>query len=237
MVTHLKTNIMTKVILIVIIIKTKKILPILIGYRSNSPKSNPNHMNVTNSFTYSKQRTNQNFNSNSRNNISQNADFQNRTIKNNTSQNVNSQNHTFEKNNFQKNSSNNSNPQNKNLLIQDVYGKENAKQQTSNQSTSTNSSPDFSALFQTFFQNNTNSQNNEQNSNNTTSSDMPDFETILKFKKIFERLQANSNANEPIVNLLYAIKPFIQEPKKSIIDQIVKFITISSVLKDFNGIF
>lgn len=192
MVTHLKTNIMTKVIPIVIIIKTKKILPIRIGYRSNSPKNNSNHTNVTNSSTYSKQRTNQNFNSN---------------------------------------------PQSESLLMQDVYGKENAKQQTSNQSTSTNSSPDFSSLFQTFFQNNTNSQNNEQNSNNTTSSDMPDFETILKFKKIFERLQANSNANEPVVNLLYAIKPFIQEQKKSIIDQIVKFITISSVLKDFNGIF
>ena len=64
---------------------------------------------------------------------------------------------------------------------------------------------------------------------------MPDIETLLKFKKIFERLNSKSNDNTPLINLLYAIKPFIQNSKKSIIDQLVKFMSISSVLQEFNN--
>ncbi len=64
---------------------------------------------------------------------------------------------------------------------------------------------------------------------------MPDIETLLKFKKIFERLNSKTSTKDPIVNLLYAIKPFMQDSKKSIVDQIAKFMTISSVLQDFNG--
>lgn len=127
--------------------------------------------------------------------------------------------------------------QEESLLMQDVYGK---KDDFAN-----NTSPDFSALFQTFFGSQNSSQstnqnsnsNSKDNSNSTSNFEMLDMETILKFKKIFDRLQTSSNSNEPIVNLLRAIKPFMQESKKSIVDQIVKFITISAVLKDFNGIF
>lgn len=64
--------------------------------------------------------------------------------------------------------------------------------------------------------------------------EMPDIETILKIKKIIEKM--NSSTNDPIINLLIALKPFIIDSKKSIIDQIIKFIEISSALYLFNDL-
>lgn len=132
------------------------------------------------------------------------------------------------------------------LLINDVYGKdstcdnlENLLKNISNQAsdndfnnnsnnTANNNSTDFSSIFSSFFQ-------NSGKSNNSSDSTMPDIETILKFKKIFERLNSKSSCNDPIVNLLYAVKPFMQESKKSIIDQLAKFMTISTALQDFSS--
>ena len=79
-----------------------------------------------------------------------------------------------------------------------------------------------------------NNSNSESNHNNSESSGMPDIETLLKFKKIFEKINSNSNTKDPLVNLLYAIKPFMQDSKKSVIDQIAKFMTISCILQEFN---
>lgn len=62
--------------------------------------------------------------------------------------------------------------------------------------------------------------------------EMPDIETIMKIKKIMECM--NSNQNDPIVNLLLSLKPFLQESKKSIIDQLIKFIGFSNALYLFN---
>ncbi len=65
-----------------------------------------------------------------------------------------------------------------------------------------------------------------------SSFEMPDIDTILKIKRIMEAMKSNSN--DPIVNLLLSLKPFLQESKKSIIDQIIKFIGISNALFLFN---
>lgn len=70
------------------------------------------------------------------------------------------------------------------------------------------------------------------NSTNTSSFEMPDIETIMKIKKVMDSMK--SNHNDPIVNLLLSLKPFIQEPKRSIIDQLIKFIGISNALFIFN---
>lgn len=143
------------------------------------------------------------------------------------------------------------------LLLTDVYGTldsdtdcENSNNSTfaegvnhSKSHSSQSSQPfDFSVLLNSFLQNSTqnNSQSNQNNSQNFNNipfnmSEMPDMETLLKFKKIFERFQNKNNNVNPVTNLLYAIKPFLQESKKSMIDQIAKFITISSVLQDFNS--
>ena len=111
------------------------------------------------------------------------------------------------------------------LLFTDVYGKKEEP------SSSEQNSFDFSTLLNTFMQNNSNSDSNHKNSE---SSSMPDIETLLKFKKIFEKINSSSNTKDPLVNLLYAIKPFMQDSKKSVIDQIAKFMTISCILQEFN---
>ena len=163
----------------------------------------------------------------------------------------NNQNHSVRKNssNFQnvqqpnnkspyKNIDNKTNYNNESLLLNDVYGKEsftNSDNKSSNDysekqnSSSTNENMDFSSLFNNFFQSNSN-----PSSNTSENSSMPDIETMLKFKKIFEHLNSKSNEKDPLVNLLYAIKPFMQESKKNIIDQLAKFMTISYILQDFN---
>lgn len=65
-----------------------------------------------------------------------------------------------------------------------------------------------------------------------SSFEMPDIETIMKIKKIMECMK--SNQNDPIVNLLLSLKPFLQESKKSIIDQLIKFIGFSNAIYLFN---
>ena len=226
---------MPKVIHIVITMRAKTIL--LIGYRSNQAKGYVPAQNFSQrqqpNFQYNanhNQQTNRQYDANH----GQQANFQsdvNRKQQGNYQAKTNKNYNNVYQNNNQNYS------QEESLLMQDVYGK---KDDFAN-----NTSPDFSALFQTFFGSQNSSQgtnqnsnsNSKDNSNSTSNFEMLDMETILKFKKIFDRLQTSSNSNEPIVNLLRAIKPFMQESKKSIVDQIVKFITISAVLKDFNGIF
>lgn len=110
------------------------------------------------------------------------------------------------------------------LLLNDVYGKN---------VNSNNDSSDFSSIFNAFFKNNSNC--SESNDTNNSSFDMPDIETLLKFKKLFERFNSKTATKDPMVNLLYAMKPFMQDSKKSVIDQITKFLTISSALQDFNS--
>lgn len=70
------------------------------------------------------------------------------------------------------------------------------------------------------------------NGSSDSSFEMPDIETIMKIKKIMECMK--SNQNDPIVNLLLSLKPFLQESKKSIIDQLIKFIGFSNALYLFN---
>lgn len=65
-----------------------------------------------------------------------------------------------------------------------------------------------------------------------SSFEMPDIETIMKIKKVMDRMK--SNQNDPIINLLLSLKPFLQESKKSIIDQLIKFIELSCALSFFN---
>ena len=226
---------MPKVIHIVITMRAKTIL--LIGYHSNQAKGYVPAQNFSQrqqpNFQYNANH-NQQANRQYGANHGQQANFQsdvNRKQQGNYQAKTNKNYNNVSQNNNQNYS------QEESLLMQDVYGK---KDDFAN-----NTSPDFSALFQTFFGSQNSSQstnqnsnsNSKDNSNSTSNFEMLDMETILKFKKIFDRLQTSSNSNEPIVNLLRAIKPFMQESKKSIVDQIVKFITISAVLKDFNGIF
>ena len=110
------------------------------------------------------------------------------------------------------------------MLLNDVYGKDicsenferntnNAEENSKKSSSSSNfNMNDFSSLFSNFFQGNSNSENSTS-PNNSNDFNMPNIETMLKFKKIFERLNSKTQGNDPLVNLLYAIKPFMQESK------------------------
>lgn len=191
---------------------------------SNSNKVNFNNHKSSSTVNINNNLSNKNYSKNSIDNNYVNNNFSNNPLNNNQ---INTTDNNEES-----------------LLLNDVYGKasySNSGEKTSNDSSNfftnnsnnTSNTPDFSALLGSFLQNNSNSNNN--NSENSNDFNMPDFETMLKFKKIFERLNSKSSGNDPMINLLYAIKPFIQESKKSIIDQITKFMTISTVLQDFNG--
>lgn len=216
--------ILTKVIHIVTIIKTS-VLIIIIGSYEHSPKN-----------TYASQptnykRTTPNHNSQNKNISSHRTYNINKSTKNSNCQNNNIYNNFTSSNTT--NSTNSTSFDNLSIL-NDVYG-EKTSAKTSNDSSFENTTKeqnkniDFSSILSSFMQSNNDSNSVFNDAN------MPDLETLLKFKKIFERLNSKTNANSPIINLLYAIKPFIQDSKKSIIDQLTKFISISSALQDFNS--
>lgn len=82
--------------------------------------------------------------------------------------------------------------------------------------------------------------NNTDNHSSTTSdvsssntlSDMPDIETIMKIKKVIDSMKANSN--DPNVNLLTSLKPYLREEKQSKIDQYIKILNMSKAMSMFN---
>lgn len=104
------------------------------------------------------------------------------------------------------------------------------------------SNPDKIESLLKMFQSSSDSSNNSNNGpssdddtskkSSDSSFEMPDIETILKIKRIMEYMKSSSN--DPIVNLLLSLKPFLQESKKSIIDQLIKFIGLSNALYLFN---
>ncbi len=69
-------------------------------------------------------------------------------------------------------------------------------------------------------------------------SEMPDIETIMKIKKIMDSMKTNSN--DPSVNLLSSLKPYLREEKKTKVDQYIKILNMSkamSTINDFGGDF
>lgn len=67
---------------------------------------------------------------------------------------------------------------------------------------------------------------------NSTSDFNFDINTVLKMKKIFDKLNNNNN---PRNNLLYSLKPFLREEKKEKLDQYIKISNILSVLEFLNN--
>lgn len=85
------------------------------------------------------------------------------------------------------------------------------------------------------------SQTNEQDQNeetycNNTSNDYDfnlDLETILKIKNILGKL--NKNIHCPRNNLLFALKPYLEDEKKEKLEQYIKIANLLSVLEDFDS--
>ena len=74
--------------------------------------------------------------------------------------------------------------------------------------------------------NSNNSQSNE-NSNNFNI----DMNTIMKMKSIMDNM---NNKNDPRANLLYSLKPYLRDSKKSKLDQYVNLLNISKIAEAMN---
>ena len=77
----------------------------------------------------------------------------------------------------------------------------------------------------------TNNENSSHNTNNTqfNSNDI-DIETILKMKKIIDKMNIK---DDPRSNLLKSLKPYLNENRKSKIDQYIQLINMSKVMDVF----
>lgn len=73
------------------------------------------------------------------------------------------------------------------------------------------------------FSSNSNSNNDSHSSNSNTSID---FETMLKIKSIMETMNSK---NDPRSNLLYSLKPYLRESKRSKLDQYANLLKITQV--------
>ena len=78
--------------------------------------------------------------------------------------------------------------------------------------------------------NQTNSQNNSQSNENTNNFNI-DMNTIMKMKSIMDNM---NNKNDPRANLLYSLKPYLRDSKKSKLDQYVNLLNISKIAEAMN---
>ena len=91
--------------------------------------------------------------------------------------------------------------------------------------------------------NTTNSDSNSDNisnSNETSSSSGSsnpnisnfDIDTILKIKKVMDSINQN---NDPRANLLYSLKPYLRESRKSKLDQYVNLLNMTKIVDLMNN--
>ena len=100
---------------------------------------------------------------------------------------------------------------------------------------SSNISPDALNNLFNMINNNSNSSKNENSSDssNTNSSGI-DFDTIIKMKSIIDKMNTK---DDPRSNLLRSLKPYLNDSRKSKIDQYIQLMNMSKVLEifPFNG--
>ena len=104
-----------------------------------------------------------------------------------------------------------------------------------------NISPDMINNFISMLNNN-NSSDSNTSSNNSNSSDTSDFnkssfssnnidfETILKMKNIIDKMNSK---DDPRSNLLQSLKPYLNDSRKSKVDQYIQLMNMSKVLDVF----
>lgn len=81
--------------------------------------------------------------------------------------------------------------------------------------------------------NNLKSDSSTNNTNSTSSnSSAPniDFDTILKMKSIFEKM---NSSEDPRANLLRSLKPYLKESRKSKVDQYIQLFNMTKVIDIF----
>lgn len=85
---------------------------------------------------------------------------------------------------------------------------------------------------------NNNSSNQNSNNSDTNSSDNQssfnssgiDFETIIKMKSIIDKMNTK---DDPRANLLQSLKPYLNDSRRSKVDQYIQLMNMSKVLEVF----
>ena len=97
-------------------------------------------------------------------------------------------------------------------------------------------SPEMIENFSNMMNQNNNSQDNKQSNNDSfNGSDFGniDVETIMKIKKMLDKV--NNNKNDPRSNLLNSLKPYMRESRQENIDKyanLLKFAEIANLLNN-----
>ena len=110
-----------------------------------------------------------------------------------------------------------------------------------NMASQNNISPDMLNNLMNMFNNSSSeSNNNSQNINNSSDSSKSqdnsfnnngiDFETIMKMKTIIDKMNVK---DDPRANLLQSLKPYLNESRKSKVDQYIQLMNMSKVMDVF----
>lgn len=90
-------------------------------------------------------------------------------------------------------------------------------------------SPETISTMMQMLGNKNNSDNNTDHSEDNSRPNI-DFETIMKFKTVFDKM---NNKNDPRAKLLLALKPYLKESRKEKVEQYIQFFNISQVIDIF----
>lgn len=76
----------------------------------------------------------------------------------------------------------------------------------------------------------TENKNNNQDTDSSSSIPNIDFETILKFKNIFEKMNSK---DDPRSRLLRALKPYLKDSRQEKIEQYIQLFNVSKIMDIF----
>lgn len=96
---------------------------------------------------------------------------------------------------------------------------------TNNSTDNSSNNIDFNNLGNILSNFSSNTDTNDSSNSDTNSSSI-DIDTILKLKSIIETMNSK---NDPRSNLLYSLKPYLRESKRSKLDQYANILKITQV--------
>lgn len=80
--------------------------------------------------------------------------------------------------------------------------------------------------------NNSSTTSEETTENSSAGTSSIDFDTILKMKSIFDKM---NSSDDPRENLLLSLKPYLKNSRKSKLDQYIQFLKLAKVVDVFRA--
>ena len=93
-------------------------------------------------------------------------------------------------------------------------------------------SPEMIDNVMSMLNNNSDNESNSTYSNNSNSENAIDFETILKFKSLFEKMNSK---DDPRSKLLLSLRPYLKQSKQTKLDQYIQMSRIIELLPFISG--